>query len=133
METKQHTLIEDTADLAANNAKVAREVYEHAAEYNRDRLSFFKWLSGGIVSIMLFFAWFAWQKLDNMETQLTTLVAAQPFVLSNIDDVNKRIDEHITSDVVTTKRQDDELIELRHLIATLPERIRIQGKNNGNN
>lgn len=98
-------------------------------EYRKDRLTFFKWLTSSFVGGLILFGWFAWEKLDNIENQVTSLVAAQPFILSNIDDTNKKIDSHILSEEANNKRQDDEISESRKIFATIPNRIKLKNYN----
>ena len=72
------------------------------------------------------FFWFAWQKLDSIENQVTALVATQPFILSNIDDANKKIQEHVQANENNDRRQDDEITELRRIVAVLPNRVKLK-------
>ena len=101
-------------------------------EYSRDKDSFFKWFTGIVCSALLILVGSMYESQQDMQKNITTLVAAQPFILSNVDDLNKKVDAHIETDNRTDDRQDGEIAEVRKLVATLPSKTILKSYS-GNN
>lgn len=95
------------------------------SEYQKDKINFSKWFINIVMSGITIFGWAAWQKLDSIENQVTTLVATQPFIMANIDDANKKTEAHIVIDDANDNRQDGEIAELRRLVATIPNKVKL--------
>ena len=94
-------------------------------EYQKDKINFSKWFINLAITCACAFMWLAWNKLESIETQVTTLVATQPFIMANIDDANKKIEVHILHNESNDNRQDGEIAELRRLVATMPNRVKL--------
>ncbi len=94
--------------------------------YQEDKSTFFKWFMGISSTVIMCLMGALIENQMEMQKNITTLVAAQPFVLSNIDDTNKRLDFTIETQSKTDSRQDNDIAELRKMLAILPDKFKIK-------